>query len=164
MQSLTYKTIFLVSVTAARRVSELEALSINLNLCIFHSDKFCYIPTPPSYQRSTPDSREHRSWLYHLSAIIQKENWNLFGTSWVRRVLKHYLERTKAFCKTDCLFVLFKRNSMGKCASRKTLSHWLKGTIVLAYLSTGKTPPARIMAHSICSAATSAAFEGIASI
>lgn len=38
LKELTLKTLFLVTITSARRVSELGALSVNPNLCIFQED------------------------------------------------------------------------------------------------------------------------------
>lgn len=46
LQSLTYKAIFLVAITSARRVSEIRALSVNPNLRIFHSEKVVVYPDP----------------------------------------------------------------------------------------------------------------------
>lgn len=39
LSHLTCKVAFLVAITSARRVSELAALSVRSDLCIFHSDR-----------------------------------------------------------------------------------------------------------------------------
>lgn len=44
IKELSLKTIFLVVVTSARRVSELGALSTNPNVCIFHSARVILRP------------------------------------------------------------------------------------------------------------------------
>lgn len=38
LKLLTVKTLFLVAITSARRVSEIWALSVNPRLCVFHKD------------------------------------------------------------------------------------------------------------------------------
>lgn len=42
------KTVFLVAITSARRISELSALSCHSNLCVFHRDKVV-LRTVPSF-------------------------------------------------------------------------------------------------------------------
>lgn len=39
MQFLTWKVAFLVAITSARRISELQALSVREDLCTFHTDR-----------------------------------------------------------------------------------------------------------------------------
>lgn len=39
LRFLSYKVAFLLAITSARRVSELAALSIRADLCVFHSDR-----------------------------------------------------------------------------------------------------------------------------
>lgn len=46
LRELTLKTLLLIAVTSARRVSELGVLSVNPNLCIFHRDKVELCPGP----------------------------------------------------------------------------------------------------------------------
>lgn len=47
LRYLSYKVAFLVAVTSARRISELVALSIRSDLCVFHSNRvvLCLDPT-----------------------------------------------------------------------------------------------------------------------
>lgn len=99
------KTLFLVAVTSTRRVSELRALSVNRNLCIFNADSVILRPDPvfipkvnthfhraqdiiiPSFcpDPKTPRERE----LHYLD---------------VHRALSFYTDRTKDTQKTDSLF------------------------------------------------------------
>lgn len=46
LQGLNIKTVLLISMTSARRISELGALSVNFNLCIFHRAKVVLRPNP----------------------------------------------------------------------------------------------------------------------
>lgn len=39
LRFLTFKVAFLVAITSARRISELAALSVRQDLCIFHPDR-----------------------------------------------------------------------------------------------------------------------------
>lgn len=121
MLHLTYETVMLVAVTSARRVSELCALSTNPNLCIFHSDRVvlrldpAFIPLINTWFHSTQD--------IVLPPFCPKPTCQL-EADWhkldVRRVLKHYIDRTKQFRKTDSLFIMFRGKSTGLHPSRTT--------------------------------------------
>ncbi|XP_026534302.1 trafficking kinesin-binding protein 1-like [Notechis scutatus] len=46
LQFLTYKVVFLVAITSARRISEIAALSVRQDLCVFHADRVVLRPDP----------------------------------------------------------------------------------------------------------------------
>lgn len=162
---LTFKTLFLVALVSARRVSELRALSVNTELCIFQRDSVTLRPDPvfvpkvnsvfhssqdivlPSFCPDPKNSRERE--LHCLD---------------VRRALSFYLERTKVIRKTESLFVSFQQSSIGKQVSTSTLSRWIRDCIILAYQTSGVEPPPGICAHSLRSAATSAAYSAFPSL
>lgn len=98
---LTFKTLFLVAVTSARRISELGALSVNPNLCVFHDDKVILRPDPLFVPKV--NTRFHRGQDVVLPSLCPKpscpaeQKWHKLD---VRRALYYYIERTKAFRKT----------------------------------------------------------------
>ncbi|XP_026573034.1 uncharacterized protein LOC113447208, partial [Pseudonaja textilis] len=46
LQFLTFKVMFLVAITSARRISKIAALSVRKDLCIFHADQVVLRPDP----------------------------------------------------------------------------------------------------------------------
>ena len=59
-----------------------------------------------------------------------------------------YVQATKAFHKTDRLFVCFAGPRKGQAASKMTISRWVRTAIKEAYISLGKDPPTGIKPHS----------------
>ncbi|KAJ8332871.1 hypothetical protein SKAU_G00417670 [Synaphobranchus kaupii] len=56
--------------------------------------------------------------------------------------------RTRAFRKSNQLFVAWAPACKGKAISKQRLSHWLVEAIVMAYGSKGVSPPSGLRAHS----------------
>ena len=72
------------------------------------------------------------------------------------RCLRMYLDRTKAYRRTNKLFVCYGRATLGKGVSKQRLTHWVTDGISKAYTLAGETPP-KLRAHSTRGAATSVA-------
>ena len=112
---LALKTMFLVAITSARRVSELGALSVRLDLFIFHSDKVVL--------RTDPTFRPKRDSIFHMSQEIclptflanarndREHRWHKLD---VRRSLKAYIKRAGSLRKSDCLLVNVQEPRLGQ--------------------------------------------------
>ncbi|XP_068088507.1 uncharacterized protein [Hyperolius riggenbachi] len=164
LRLLTFKTIFLIAITSARRVSELEALSCRKPYCIFYKDRVVlrtsseFIPKvgdifyrsqeiilPTFYPIPTNDKEKER----HLLDV--------------RQILKDYLERVENLRKTEALFVNFTGKLVGQKASKRTIANWIKLCILEAYKIMEVVPPKNLKAHSTRGTATTWAFRAGAS-
>lgn len=165
LRFLSFKVLFLVAITSARRISELAALSMRRDLCIFHRDRVV-LRLDPAFLPKV-NSTFHRCQELVLPDFCPRPAHRLEHT-WhtldVRRALKVYLSRTAPLRKTEALFVTFLPASIGSKASSSTLGRWLRATIATAYRQLGLPVPGHITAHSTRSAATSAAWSTQASL
>lgn len=161
---LTWKTIFLVAIASARRVSELSALSCQRPFLTFHNDR-AVLRTVPSFLPKVVTE-------FHLNQEITlptfcphprnpKEK-ALHSLDPVR-ALKFYLERTKHIRTTQSLFILPTGPRKGSPAPKVTISRWIKEAIRRAYIAKGKPSPLQVRAHSTRAVSTSWAFRNRAS-
>lgn len=151
LRHLSFKVLFLVAITSARCISELAALSIWGDLCVFllkvnstfhHSQELVL----PNFCPGASHPLE-RTW----------------HTLDVRRALKVYIW-TASIRKTEALFVAFQLATIGSWVSGPALGWWLSAIIAMAYRHLGIPVPGRISAHSTRSAATSVAWSTQASL
>ncbi|XP_070583499.1 uncharacterized protein [Erythrolamprus reginae] len=165
LQLLSIKTAFLVAITSARRVSELSALSVRPDLCIFYPDRVVlrldpsFIPkVNTEFHRKQelilPDFCTHGS---HPSEL----RWHKID---VRRAVKIYIRWTETFRKMEKLFISFSQDKKGLGLSSTSISRWIRDCIAEAYKARNQPIPAGVTAHSTRSAATSAAWVTQASI
>lgn len=165
LKFVTLKTVFLVAITSARRVSELGSLSTHPNLCSFQNDRVV-LRLDPSFMPKV-NSVFHRSQDLILPTLCpnpktdEEKAWHSLD---VKRALSLYLSRSREYRKSEALFILYGGPSKGRKASVPSISRWLKVTIVEAYKAVGKDPPGGITAHSTRGAATSTVFEGFHSL
>ncbi|XP_034257215.1 uncharacterized protein LOC117661313 [Pantherophis guttatus] len=165
LKFLSFKVSFLVAITSARRISELAALSIRQDLCVFHHDKVV-LRLDPTFLPKV-NSVYHRSQEVALPNFCPRpshrleEQWHKLD---VRRALRIYLSRSASFRKTEALFVSFQPTTMGIKVSAPTLGRWIRATIAFSYESQSLAVPNRVTAHSTRSAATSAAWATQASL
>lgn len=159
LKYLSFKVAFLLAITSARRVSELAALSIRRDLCIFHSDRVV-MRLDPSFMPKI-NSAFHRSQELVLPDFCphprhsREQEWHTLD---VRRALRRYLRRTESFRRTESLLVSFHPASMGQKVSSATIARWIRACIATAYDKTSTPVPGRVYAHSTRSAAASAAW------
>ncbi|XP_061488949.1 oxysterol-binding protein-related protein 9 isoform X4 [Rhineura floridana] len=105
LRMLSFKVLFLIAITSARRVSELGALSSARHLCVFHKDSVV-LKTDPSF-RPKVDSVFHCNQDIVLPSFCPnpthplEKAWHLLD---VRRALKTYLSRTQEIRRTESLF------------------------------------------------------------
>lgn len=149
LQWLTWKVVFLVAVSSARRVSVLAGLSCDPQLLVFHKDK-AVLWTNSSFLPKVISS-------FHLNQEIvlpslcpdlkySKEK-RLHGLD-VVRALRSYTKRTKEIRHSDSLFIIPSVPSAVHPASKATIARWIREAIGRAYIAKGKSPPFQIQAHS----------------
>ncbi|XP_041429632.1 uncharacterized protein LOC121397238 [Xenopus laevis] len=161
---LTWKVVFLIAISSARRVSELSALSCQSPFLIFHSDR-AVLRTTPSFLPKVISE-------FHINQDITIPSFcprpkspkevALHALDPVR-ALKFYLDRTKDIRKSSSLFVLLSGAHKGSPASKTTISRWIREAIRRAYVAKGKSPPMNLRAHSTRGISTSWAFRNRAS-
>ncbi|XP_068114992.1 uncharacterized protein [Hyperolius riggenbachi] len=162
---LTLKTIFLLAITTARRIGELQALSIQEPYCVVSEDRITLRPDATFLPKVV--SSFHRNQEIYIPSFCEnpandkEERLHLLD---VRRCLLQYLERSNAWRKSDEIFVLFAGKTRGNRASKTTLARWIKQTIVSAYQIRGKTLTSSVRAHSTRGISTSWAERAGASI
>ncbi|XP_034265069.1 collagen alpha-1(III) chain-like [Pantherophis guttatus] len=165
LRFLSYKVAFLLAITSARRISELAALSIRADLCVFHPDRVV-LRLDPTFLPKV-NSPYHRAQELVLPNFCPRPSLPL-ERAWhsldVRRALRIYIHRTSDFRRSESLLVSFQPSSMGQKVSSITVGRWIRATIATAYGSQALPVPPRITAHSTRSAATSAAWATQASL
>ena len=149
LKFLTLKTVFLVAITSARRVSEIHSLGRNSPFARFERHLVCL--------NSLPGFLSKNSNLHHLGAEIVLPCFCTYNDLLcVRCILKHYIEVTNNLVEVDTnrLFVSFGGGTLGKAVTCRTISSWLVRVIRLAYEAQKMQPP-EVRAHSTRGAATS---------
>ncbi|KAK0133511.1 hypothetical protein N1851_030971 [Merluccius polli] len=166
MKFVSLKVVLLLALTTAKRVSDLQALSIHPSCLQFAPgiSKVCLRPNPvfvPKVVESTYRCRTVELSAFHPPPFSSAEEQRL-NTLCPVRALHVYVSRSAAFRKGDQLFVSWATPHRGKPLSRQRLSHWIVEAISLAYGCRGLQPPLGLKAHSTRGMATSwALFRGV---
>ncbi|XP_073451221.1 uncharacterized protein [Aquarana catesbeiana] len=158
LKMLTFKAVFLVAITTAKRVCEMEALSIRPPFFQIFPDHIIFRMDPAFLPKVA--SKFHRGQEIVLPSFCpnpSKEQEVKFHSLDVRRCVLHYLEATKDIRKTDSLFILISGARKGQKATRRTIARWLKEAIEQAYRLGGMQVPEGIRAHSTRAMAASQA-------
>ncbi|XP_040179243.1 uncharacterized protein LOC120913408 [Rana temporaria] len=144
---VTLKTVLLVAVTSARRVSELQALSIKEPFLLIFEDRII-LKTDPSFLPKVV-SKFHRTQDIVLPSFCSTSSSEVASPNSldVRRCLLIYLEASKIFRKSDSLFVNFSGSKKGQKASKSSIARWIRMAIGKAYELQGKQAPF-VKAHS----------------
>ncbi|XP_068126053.1 uncharacterized protein [Hyperolius riggenbachi] len=162
---LSLKTSFLLAITTARRLGELQALSIKEPYCVVSEDRItlrldiAFLPKVVS--------KFHRSQELFIPSFCDNpanDKERTLHCLDVRRCLLQYLERTKSWRKTEAMFVIFSGNARGSKASKPTLARWIKQAITEAYQIQGRQLSFPVKAHSTRAVSTSWAERAGASI
>ncbi|XP_041417586.1 uncharacterized protein LOC121393347 [Xenopus laevis] len=159
LQWVTWKTVFLIAIASARRVSENSALSCRTPFLTFHSDR-AVLRTVPTFLPKVVSA-------FHINQEItiptfcplpaNPKEAALHSLDLVC-ALKFYLHRVRDIQKTDSLFVLNSGPQKGASATKTSISRWIKQTVHRAYVAQGVTPPDKIKAHSTRGMSTTWAF------
>ncbi|XP_053553735.1 uncharacterized protein LOC128645029 [Bombina bombina] len=165
IKMLSWKVLFLMAISSARRVSELSALHCDSPYLIFHSDKVV-LRTKPGFLPKVVTNRNINQEIVvpSLCPNPSSKKERLLHNLDVVRALKFYLQATKDFRQTSSLFVVYSGQRRGQKASATSLSFWLRSIIRLAYETAGQQPPERITAHSTRAVASTWAFKNEASV
>ena len=155
----TRKTLFLVAITSAARVCELQALDSSQDMLILRRGlaimipNRAFIPKVPTAQNvnrkirlsafyPNPQNREERH-LHHLCPV---------------RALRYYVQKAQGVRKDRQLFVSSSGRNLGKKVSSQTLSRWIRTLICDAYTRMGRDIPVQdVRAHSTRAVAASLA-------
>ena len=126
---LSMKTALLLTVTSARRVSELHALSVHGDCCRFSLDGSSVVLCP------NPDFLPKVLKEFHLAQSIELRSLSSpsAGEEAVHsqsalcpvRALTAYIRRTQVVRKSDQLFVCYDHGHLGRPLSKSRLSHWV---------------------------------------
>ncbi|KAG8597254.1 hypothetical protein GDO81_002223 [Engystomops pustulosus] len=149
LRELTLKLTFLIAITTARRLGEIQSLSIKepyLKIC---EDKIVLMLD----KAFTPKvaSSFHRNQEIILPSFCQnpkhakEQEWHKLD---VRRYLLHYLEVTKSWRKDNNILLQFKGKSKGRKASKASIARWIRTVIKEAYDANNLDISGTIRAHS----------------
>ncbi len=145
LKFLTLKTVLLIALVTAKRVSDLHALSVSPSCLQFAPGltKVSFRPNP-AFVPKVVDSA-YRCLSTELEAFHPppfsspgEQRLNSLCSVWA---LHTYVKRTAGFRTPDQLFVSWSTPHKGKPLSRQRLSHWIIEAISLAYICKGLQPP-----------------------
>ncbi|KAK7895505.1 hypothetical protein WMY93_020830 [Mugilogobius chulae] len=156
---LSMKTAFLLAMASARRVGELQALSVHESCCRWNSDGSGVTLWPdPSFVPKVPSSSA-------CCPPLQLARFDTEGSSphlCPVRALNAYIQVTASFRQSDCLFVCFAGSRKGQALSKQRLAHWVVDVISKAYSLRSRPLPAGVRCHSTRGVTTSwAAMNGV---
>ena len=167
LKFVTQKTAFLLAVCSAKRVYELQALSVS-NQCLRWKANYTGVslwPNPSFLPKVVNPQIINQ--VIEISALCSEsasveDNLNLVSLCPVR-ALRTYVTPTQLLRRSHSqLFICYGGNKRGDPVSKHRLSHWVVDTISQAYDSQGLPAPGNLVAHSTRSMATSwAALRGV---
>ena len=162
LRSLSRKTAFLLALSSAKRVGELQALSVSPDCIRWKADDtgVSLWPNPAFLPKVLKPQTVNQ--VLEISALQSGSAEDLSALCPVR-ALRAYVDRTRALRGTCTqLFVCYGGNRLGHPLSKQRLSHWLVDTISAAYESLGQPVPEGVVAHSTRGMTTSwAALKGV---
>ncbi|XP_041443608.1 uncharacterized protein LOC121402018 isoform X1 [Xenopus laevis] len=154
--NMTLKVILLVAVTSACRVGELAALSVSEPHTVIFEDRvvlkpaFGFLPKVMSKFHMDlevilpaffPDPRSAEEKMWHTLDLV--------------RAVKIYMERTKAWRRSEHLFIIPNGYRKGQAPTKRTISSWIVAAIAKAYNVAGRGVPKGLKAHSTRALASS---------
>ena len=161
---LTLKTALLMALTTAKRVSEMQALSVSPDCTVFSADRtrVSVRPNPafvPKNSNAACVPVALRS--FHPPPFETEEDRKLHLLCPVR-ALRVYMDRTRPFRKGSQLFVAWGASAKGKPVTKIRLSQWIVEAVQVAYSAADVQPPAGLRAHSTRGIAASwALYQGV---
>lgn len=156
IRNLTLKTTFLLAITSARRVGEIQAFSCKPPYLSVLDDRIILRLHPTFLPKVVSNFHRQQeiilpSFCPNPSSDKEKE----FHALDVRRCILSYLQVTESFRKSDQLLLQFQGPNKGQKASKITIARWIKMAISTCYQLKDKSPPAILKAHSTRAVATS---------
>ena len=158
---LSWKTAFIIGVTTARRIGEVQALSVSDRFLQLHPDGVRLKLNPFFIPKVNSDqNRESEIFMTPFCPPTDPNSRNTLHCVCPCRVIRLYMERTAAFRRTDQFFVCYEGAKKGQAAHKMTIARWMRRCIEEAYRATGRDPPTGLKAHSVrATAATWAQFN-----
>lgn len=163
LKMLSVTTALLMTLVTAKRVSDLQALSVHpsclqlapgqAKTCLRYNGAFVPKVVDSSYRCSTWEML-----AFYPPPFLSEEDQCLHTLCTVQ-ALSVYVQRTAGFRRTDQLFISWSTPHKGKPLSRQRLSHWIVEAISLAYSCKGAQSPVRVRAHSTRSMSSTWACE-----
>ena len=167
LKSLSHKTLFLLAVCSAKRVSELHALSTSEQCLRWKAgDSGVSLWPNPAFLPKVVNPQTVNQ-VIEISSFCPDptlvEGDLALHTLCPVRALRAYLARTHSLRHSHSqLFVCYGGNKLGAAVSKQRLSHWVVDTISQAYEGQGLPVPGNLVAHSVRGMATSwAALKGV---
>ena len=155
---LSFKALFLVASTLARRASELAALRADAPYLQFFPVKVVLYPDASFLLKVVSSFHPNQSLtVLTLFPKPSSEVEHMLHSLDVCRAMTYYTSWTKDLYTSPKLFLCFHGPHKGSPASLSKVSRWIVSTIALAYELAGKVPPEGLKAHSTWAVATSTA-------
>ena len=153
LKFMTFRTVFLLALTSARRVSEIHA--IQHDTLIWRSTGVTALVNEDFLPKVASE--------WHCNRPIQlpsmeKEKDNELKKLCVRRTLLAYINKTKVIRKlkgTRQLFLCYGKSVQGSPVSKQRISTWLKEVVQECYKLMGLPPPEKVKGHDVRKTATS---------
>ncbi|XP_010773556.1 uncharacterized protein, partial [Notothenia coriiceps] len=162
MKHLSLKTVLLLALASAKRVSDIHALSVHPSCTQFFPGQTRVLLKPnPAFIPKVVGSCTSIDIVAFPPPLCPsgEQQPNLLCPV---RALRTYMDRSKEFRRNDQLFVSWANPHKGKPVTKQRLSHWIVEAIALAYTSQGLQAPPGLRAHSTRGLATSwALFKGV---
>ena len=152
LKFLTFKCIFLVAITSARRISELQALSSKEPYLRLLSDAVVLRTMPGFLPKVSSTTNINQEIIFPVFEDESEDDLHLLD---VKRTISAYLQRTSEFRQSEALFLQFQGPNKGKKASKSSLARWIRDTIKHCYFLENKESPLLLKAHSTRSTAAS---------
>ena len=165
-RALSLKTVLLVALATSKRVSDIQALSVDEDCMQFSTDGKS-VRLKPNLRFVTknlrvPEAPVHLT-SFHPPPFATAQDEKLHCLCPVR-ALRLYTDRTKESRTTTQLFVSYKPGARHAAVGRASLSRWIVEAIKEAYVSAGAPVPVALRAHSTRGVSTSWAVSRGASV
>ncbi|XP_038139793.1 uncharacterized protein LOC119782750, partial [Cyprinodon tularosa] len=159
LKHLSLKTVLLLALASAKRVSDIHALSVSPACTRFDPEYTRMVLKPnPAFVPKVVGSCSP----IELAAFAAPPGERRAHTLCPVRAVRSYMDRTQSFRMSDQLFVSWAEPRKGQPITKQRLAHWVVEAIALAYGSRGLQPPAGLRAHSTRGMAASwALFRGV---
>lgn len=148
---LTLKVTFLIAITSAKRVSEIQALQAKEPCLIFYPDKVVLKPSDRFIPKVSSSFHFNQELCLPTLSTEQGDPHPLD----IKSNIQAYLLATSNLRKTEDLLVIPHGFRRGQAATSRTIAAWLVKTIKRAYSSNQAQIPEGLRAHSTRAMATS---------
>ncbi|XP_029937836.1 uncharacterized protein LOC115380768 [Myripristis murdjan] len=159
LKHLSLKTVLLLALASAKRVSDIHALSTHPSCAQFApGDVRMTLKPNPAFVPKVVGSCSPIDLVAFAASSGEQRSRTLCPV----RAVRMYMDKTRGFRLSEQLFVSWANPHKGKPITKQRLSHWVVEAIALAYTSQGLQPPTGLRAHSTRSLASSwALFRGV---